>query len=77
LIYLEFQSFGFERTWWRLFQKRFVRTKFDIYVFIMQRSFLFQHITISTSLLDSWYTTFWNWIRSVIYFMSGIKYFKH
>ena len=24
----------FERTWWRLFQKRIVRTKFDIYGFI-------------------------------------------
>ena len=23
-----------ERTWWRLFQKRLVLTKFDIYVFI-------------------------------------------
>jgi hypothetical protein len=31
---LAFQSFDFERTWWRLFQKRVVRTKFDIYVFI-------------------------------------------
>jgi hypothetical protein len=27
-----FQIFGFERTWWRLFQKRGVSTKFDIYV---------------------------------------------
>ena len=26
--------FDFECTWWRLFQKRVVRTKFDIYVFI-------------------------------------------
>jgi hypothetical protein len=24
----------FERTWWRLFQKRVVRTKFVVYVFI-------------------------------------------
>jgi len=28
------QSFDFERTWWRLFRKRTVRTKCDIYVFI-------------------------------------------
>ena len=34
--YLAFQSFDFDRTWWRLFQKRVVRTKFDIYVFIIQ-----------------------------------------
>ena len=32
---MAFQSFGFERTWWKLFQKRVVRTKFDIYVFIV------------------------------------------
>jgi len=29
-----FQIFWLERTWWRLFQKRVLRTKFDIYVFI-------------------------------------------
>ena len=34
LNYLAFQSFDFERTWWRLFQKRVVCTKFDIYVFM-------------------------------------------
>jgi len=32
--YLAFQHFGFERTLWRFFQKRVVRTKFDIYFFI-------------------------------------------
>jgi hypothetical protein len=34
LNYLAFQSFDFELTWWRIFQKRVVRTKFDIYVYI-------------------------------------------
>ena len=34
LYYLAFKYFGFEGTIWRLFQKRDVRTKFDIYVFI-------------------------------------------
>ena len=29
-----FQSFDFERTWWRLFQKRIVCIKLDIYGFI-------------------------------------------
>jgi hypothetical protein len=29
-----FKYFDLERTWWRSFQKRVVRTKFDIYVFI-------------------------------------------
>ena len=34
LNYLAFQYFNFERTWWRLFHKRVVCIKFDIYVFI-------------------------------------------
>jgi hypothetical protein len=33
-FFLAFQSFDFERTWCRLFQKRVLRTKFDIYIFI-------------------------------------------
>ena len=32
---LTFQSFDFERTWWRLFQKRVVCTKFEIYVLLI------------------------------------------
>ena len=35
LEYLVFQSFDFERTLWRLFQKRVVSTKLDIHVFIL------------------------------------------
>jgi hypothetical protein len=35
LNYLVFQPFGIERTWWWLFQKRVVGTKFYIYLFIM------------------------------------------
>ena len=34
LNYLAFQSFDFERIWIRLFQKRVLRYKFNIYVFI-------------------------------------------
>jgi hypothetical protein len=34
LNYLAFQSFDFEHTWWRLFQKCVVHIKFDICVFI-------------------------------------------
>jgi len=33
--YLAFQSFDIECTWWRLFQKRVICTKFDFYVFII------------------------------------------
>jgi hypothetical protein len=32
LNYFAFYSFDFERTWWGLFQKRVVRSKFNIYV---------------------------------------------
>ena len=35
LNYLVFESFDFERTWWELFRKHVVRTKFAIYIFIM------------------------------------------
>jgi hypothetical protein len=31
---LDFQPFDFKCTWWRLFQKRVVHTKFDIYSFL-------------------------------------------
>jgi hypothetical protein len=31
LNYMVFQPFDFERTWWRLFQKRVVCTKFDMF----------------------------------------------
>ena len=32
--YLDFKYFSFERTWWMVFQKRVVCTKFYIYLFI-------------------------------------------
>jgi hypothetical protein len=35
LNYLGFQSFNFERSWWRVFQKDVERT-FNIYVFICE-----------------------------------------
>ena len=35
--YLAFQCFYFERTWWRLYQKCVVHTKFDIHVCIVAR----------------------------------------
>ena len=38
LNYLAFQYFDIERTWWRLFQRRVVRTKLDIYGFFLFRS---------------------------------------
>jgi hypothetical protein len=35
LNHLAFQCFDFERTWWRLFQKRVVRTECEICDFIL------------------------------------------
>jgi hypothetical protein len=35
LNYLVFESFDFERTWWGLFRRHVVRTKFAIYIFII------------------------------------------
>ena len=32
---LAFQFFDLESTWWRLYQKRIVHTKFDVYVYII------------------------------------------
>jgi hypothetical protein len=32
---------NFERTWWRLLQKRVVRTNFDMYVFIVDLTFYY------------------------------------
>jgi hypothetical protein len=37
LVFLPLKTltlFGFDHTWWWLFQKCFVHTKFDIYIFI-------------------------------------------
>jgi len=34
--YLVFQSFDFERTWWRFIQKCIVQTKLDVHIFIAE-----------------------------------------
>jgi len=33
--YFLFELFGFERNWWKLFQKRIMCIKWDVYVFIL------------------------------------------
>jgi hypothetical protein len=60
LNYLVFQPFDFERTWWRLYQARLVRTKLDIYFFIE---------TMYAETIKYWGT---NTIRG----LTGIKRFK-
>jgi len=42
LNYLAFQTFDFDRTWWRLYQKVVVYVKFDIYVFINAYNMFFE-----------------------------------
>ena len=46
---LAFTYFGFERTWWRFFQKRAMHTRYEIYVFIS----LYIEMTVS-SLESDW-----------------------
>jgi len=46
--YLPFQSFDYERTWWMLFQKRVVSTKFDICFYYNFKSIL--HLNCSSCL---------------------------
>ena len=59
---------GFERTWWRLFRKRVVRTKFNIYVFITKYQvkccsayLLVSQTRRSTTLWSSKWRNFMNW----------------
>ena len=49
LNYLAFKYFDFDRTWWRLLQKRMVRTKLDFYVFIIMVICLILFLMIETS----------------------------
>ena len=55
---LTFQSFDFEGTWWRLFQKRVVWNKLEIYVFILMQKMeywkLFIVVSTSRSFPHSW-----------------------
>jgi hypothetical protein len=52
-----FQPSDFERTCWRLFQKRVVRTKLDIYVFITwYREQISQIISYTIIHMTRWYT---------------------
>ena len=46
-----FKYFDLERTWWRSFQKRVVRTKFDIYVFISRTN---DYLTSICQTIECW-----------------------
>jgi hypothetical protein len=50
LHYLAFQPFDFERTWWRLFQKRVVRTRTNFFLNVLA-FFIFQSFSFSSSIL--------------------------
>ena len=51
-------TFWFERIWWRLLQKCVVRTKFDIYVFIITKALLSHEYVALTDLLLFWLGSF-------------------
>jgi hypothetical protein len=52
-MYSSFDIYDFfERTWWRLFQKRVMRTKFDIYVFILAMLFVNYNVRVDGRLLS-------------------------
>ena len=56
-------SFNYDRTWWRLFQKRVVRTKLDIYIFII----INQNINQSKSSEGpSWSWSYYSWIYNYL-----------
>ena len=55
LNYLTFQYFDIERIWWRLFQKRVVRTKSDIYVCLSYSHVGNNWMTVS----PNWYLISW------------------
>jgi hypothetical protein len=67
LNYLAFQSFDFERTWWRLFQKRDVRTKFDIYVFFFIDYVKVLFDTINSLLFDTIYRLLFDAIYRLLF----------
>jgi hypothetical protein len=71
-----------ERTWWRLFQKRVVLTKIDIYVFIKCTNLLIlrRHITNRERVLvvivyDSWKSENITSVYWCLFFSSGIRGF--
>ena len=76
LNYLAFQSFVFEHTWWRLVQKRVVRTKFDIYFFKLAK---LSHFLCVQSFSDfNWYLikftvynlVFWKLLLQILLLLS-------
>ena len=60
---LSIHSFNYDRTWWRLLQKRVVRTKLDIYIFII----INQNINQSKSSEgQSWSWSYYIWIYNYL-----------
>ena len=57
-----------ERTWWRLFQKRVVRTTFDIYVFIKRVNNICKWLVISTLTESNTFDNYWNLNTNFWYF---------
>jgi hypothetical protein len=61
-VFVSIKYLGFERTYWRLFLRRALRTKLDIYVLII--------ISLSTSLY------FYRDLRDYQFFVSSVDFIK-
>jgi len=58
---LAFTYFGFELTWWRLFQKRVVYIKFDIWVFIVTS------LELDFKCYTSFYVQWFDWFGFMVF----------
>ena len=74
LNHLSFQSFVFELTWWRLFWKRIVRTKFDIYVFIITLTRINIFYVQRAICAICWFIQIINWKKNWIYTLYRLLY---
>jgi hypothetical protein len=63
-MYVAFYSFDFERTWLSVFLKRVVRTKFDIYIFIIINTNILFLSSYITNELNMGFVTFRTLIKS-------------
>ena len=67
---MAFQSFDFERTWWRLFQKRVVCTKFDIYVLLL----LYQKEKVAGKKPLEWNASFYTFVSLMMEWLWSYGY---
>ena len=83
LHYLDFQFLDYEHTWWRLFQKRFMHLKFDIYICIQSAMFVLieQPWSYSLNFISHWYPLSKSYIFNGCWYINikfyTLKYILH